>query len=384
MDQNEVMIIREMLSRGFLFWDELTKKRYLTRDIIPDKHYKAGQKVNFIPDDDGIKWSNVYSLDLIEDQEGNAIYQFLNSFKAKGSLGHLDREYPIPNHLELFCLVYHYPDSSIIHSKHIFLLTYEQKIEWSFKQILEGQKKRLGIQNIMSAITYGDFHSLWKKVDLSNKEQVESTSDFFWNELRISLNLLVDLVSEINFYGEYLGKYGIQEERPEFTVPFSFHKYERSFLHKSSFCVQMLYSYWEKIAYLLFVFLQPIDKLKKGGMSLHKLIKALKKSMADGQFSYLKNPESAFNWFVNFENSDHRKLTQYRHPTVHFKPEEKFFRGDFYVGALNFVLKNITDNKERESLENEFSKLRTFVTSQLYQCNEGLQKAIDLIQEIPK
>jgi hypothetical protein len=384
MDQDLTLnYIRSLLceGNGHLFRHELTEKRYLTKSLIPNAHYKEGQMIWFTFDDKRIKWSDDFTLSLIEDQDGNKIYQFLNSFAVEGTLGYeyLDVEYSLICGLKFYCLAYYYPGSALIAPDHIKLLTHEQKIEWEYEQMLSTKAEKIGIRNLVNQITFEDLSVLWKKVNPLDKEQIELTSYYFWNDLQLTLNLLINLVAEINFYGEYLGNYGIQAVRREPKI--YLHHYEKSFLRKSSFCIQVFYSYWEKIAYLLFIFLK-IENVSKTNLSLVKLKKALSKAMNNGQYQYFNDASSAYNWFVDFIENDHSALAKYRHPLVHFQPDNELFKGDFYAGALNFYLMNITNHEKRMSLEKEFNEIQSFLTNQLHKCNEGLRKAIDLIQEI--
>jgi hypothetical protein len=371
-------------NHGFELRYDLERNKHLVREYIPFEHLEDNQMIWFISNEEGVIWSEDYCLEPTKDDQGKYMVKFENSFRTEGKLGYSygDNEFYAPVSFELIYLVYKYPEFPIS-PNHRYLFNYDQKIERDFAKMLERKIESLGINRGPDSlgVTYSTLCSLWKRVDKLNGGQILSTSYHFWNDLHMTLDLIIDQIGEINFYSDYLRNYGIQSWKEEPTIHLG--PYEKKFLNSSSFCLHTIYGFWEKIAYLAFQFLPQINDVNSKNLSYNKLIEKIKKSIDKGNLDYLNKAESSINWFLDFNIGDHSKLRDYRHPLVHFQEENALYKGNLYASAYNYYLDNISDDLKRRKLEDEFKILKFFLNRQLNNCTEGFQKLIELIEEIP-
>ena len=175
------------------------------------------------------------------------------------------------------------------------------------------------------------------------------------------------------------------ESQYMFEISNNFKIYDRYYLMYSELTIESFYKFWERLGFYLFQFLKPSsNKVNDKNLSLFKLIEELNKEYSSN--ALLQNIH--FDWFVNFvipDNSDFRKLSNYRHPFIHYKVDNASGKGvgSLIASVLNNWHDNMFDLNKMSSLESENRKINCFLTEQFNLCKIGYDHMIELIKLLP-
>lgn len=380
-DTSTIEWIRNYLSRdkGIELRYDLSRFRYLVSKYIPSNHKENNQLIWFKSNEAGFKWADNPILELTKDTDGRDIYKFENSFKTTGNLGYSYKydEFEVPVSLSLTYLVYKYPDGDKLFPDHMALYSEGQMVEMKYFHAIENKLKDLGFERGPEnlGISFDKINDIWGNLNFGHSNELFPSSHAFWTDMYSDVSLLLDLIGEIEFYSDYLSDLGIRYFRNEPSVHLS--RYDKQFLNKCSFIMHTTYSFWEKVAFVIFKFYGDVSNVTSKNLSFYKLLTNLKADVEGGKIS-LPDTSSEIKWFLNFNEEGHKLLREYRHPLVHYKPENDMYKGGLYASFLNYYYKNISNDSGREELDGEMTRLKKFSIAQVELAVEGFEKLIKL------
>lgn len=364
---------------------ELFRFKHIEKYLLPGQRQQEIIGVLYFKSDStGFLWNDDYLLKTILDKGGEQIYRFENEFKVSGELSYWiegsPKEYKTSCSFSLTLRVQKYSNSP--HPDYIELWDKEQKVVNHFNELIYAKYDELKFESPISK--FDNFTESWSSVNRDDENQVKATSYHYFFELVHAFDQVMYLVANVNLYRKYTTNYTERESYSPngayFMVNLSF--YDRRYLDFCSLAFEKIYAFWERVAFLLFQFIKPA-LLEENQLSFVKLMKFLKKDIKAGNFIFLNNPNSNINWFFTFINSKHKKLTDYRHPSVHFQKSNPVYKGGLFAGTHNYWLENNGDKSKLEKLQKDNEDLCKFLNDQLRICEEGLNNVVQLIKEIP-
>lgn len=146
-----------------------------------------------------------------------------------------------------------------------------------------------------------------------------------------------------------------------------------------SFGLDRLYSFWDRIIYVLANYESLGIKLNQ--VSFDKYFLTLKKKVKNNNLIRLDINSNNLKWLINFFDNEYKNITKYRHRIVHYQITPKWegvLSSTFMSNAMEYV------NKEEElkNLKIEFEGLGNLLLRQFEYCKEGFIKTLDLIDEL--
>lgn len=155
---------------------------------------------------------------------------------------------------------------------------------------------------------------------------------------------------------------------------------DMQYLTMIGFGFDRLYSFWDRIAYLLYNY-EILNFKKDSDVSFDKYFTRLNGFMNSGKPIGFNKNSSNLNWFVNFLDNGFVKIKEYRHRIVHYQ-----MRSD-WAGVLSSKFANntsqyVSDEKELKKIKLEFDSLGYLLSEQFNFCKDGFVKALNLIDEL--
>lgn len=372
---------------GWQLSHDLFRFKHIEKYLLPNQKLEKIIGVPYFKSDSaGFLWDDDYLLKTILDRGGEQIYRFENGFKVSGELSYWiegsPNEYKAPCSFSLTLRVHKYPNSGT--PDYIELWDEEQKIINHFNELIYAKYDALNFESPISK--FDKFTESWSSVNRNDENQIKATSYHYYFELVHAFEQAMYLVANVNLYSKFTSNYTEKESHTpngiHFIINLSF--YDRRYLDFCSLAFEKIYAFWERVAFLLYQFIKPVKKpLAEKQVSFFKLIDNLCKDIESGNFSYLKNSASTFIWFNNFLSREHKKLTDYRHPAIHFQMNNSVYKGGLFAGTHNYWLENNDDKNKLTKLQKDNEDFCKFLNDQLRICETGLNKVVELIKEIP-
>lgn len=383
------LLEKEKIARDFktyiekVFWQILKRYKYLYKDIIK-KYYS--DDLHIWLETPVFNWNENYEIKIVKDDRGRDLVEFVCDLDVSGTICLLNINKKFPASFCITVRVLQYPDSTIFFEEHIFFWTKEQKALLNFNNFIFERHKELGLKGIENnkETDYSSFVTLWKKIENKNANQSHTTSHNYFIEIQFAYEQLMFLISNVQTYGLYTSVYTANEIHinGETIYPTKLTLYDKRYMEFCSLMFQKLYDFWERIAFLIYQFLPP-SKLDSKQLSFHSLIKNLKKDISKGDYVFLKLSNSNFIWFSSFEDKEHKKMRNYRHPQTHYQILNDMYKGGFYAGSYTYWLDNIHNKINLQKLQKSNEGLSKFLIKQFNLCSVGFEKAIALLNEKP-
>lgn len=375
-------------------------------DYVLKKNPKVYQKsLGLIPDDNywfeyeqsDIKFIGHTYLDTTNNDRGDFFYRYVSDFSFTGNICYSDSdqtEHKIQVNIEATVRVFKSPGYEIDitdKTNHVEVWDLSQKIT-NFTYDLSCKTLSRPEANDFD---FGHFAKIRAKVDKKNDDQGNQsnvTSFYFLNEFFESYERVRFLLSMVLINAEYASNYtGKCTELPlnyssrQMYTTENFSLYDRMYLQYSELTIESLYKFWERIGYFIFQFIRPQSgKVQKDNLSLFKLVKELNKE-------YPANPilnNDHFRWFIKHvleTNSEFDKLTNFRHPFIHYKFEStaRSGRGGLVPTTLRNWSNSQFDETLMKSLEQESKNLQELLLSQFAICKDGYDHMVELVLGLP-
>jgi hypothetical protein len=360
-------------------------------ECIPDGKYWFDYKqcdINFI---------GHILLDTTKNGRGDSFYRYISDFNFTGNICYSDtdhREHKLPVKIDATVRVYKSPGYEIR------VTDDNNDIEvWDLNQKIVNLTFNLSCTILprpkVTNFDFGNYAKIRSKIDRNNDvqgNQSQVTSFYYLDEVVESYERVRFLLSMVLMNTDYANNYTARKtelpsnysSRHMFTTE-NFSLYDRMYLLYAELTLESLYKYWERVGYFVFQFIRPLSgKVTQDKLSLYKLVKELKNE-------YPANPvlnNEHFRWFTEFvinTDSEFQKLTNYRHPFVHYKFEStvKEGKGGLVPTTLSKWSHKQFDETQMRSLEQENKNLQAFLLSQFALCIVGYEHMVELIMGLP-
>lgn len=336
-------------------------------------------------------------LDTSINDRDDFFYIYISDFNFNGNICYSDaqfREHKFPITIDATVRVYKSPDYKIDisdNTNHVEVWDLNQKIVNLTFHLSHRILPRIKVTDF----DFGNYAKIRSKVDRNldvqgNQSQV--TSFYYLDEVVESYERVRFLFSMLLMNADYANKY--TEKKTVLPSNYSAHHmfttenfslYDRMYLSYSELTLESLYKYWERVGYFIFQFIKPKSgKVTQAKLSFFKLIKELENE-------YPANPvlnNNHFRWFIDFvviKDSEFQRLTNFRHPFVHYKFESNVRegKGGLIPATLSKWSHKQFDEVEMRSMEEENKNLKVFLLSQYKLCKDGYEHMVELVSGLP-
>lgn len=168
-------------------------------------------------------------------------------------------------------------------------------------------------------------------------------------------------------------------EGKEFYMP-NISYSDMQYLVMVGFGLERLYSFWDRITYLLYNF-EPLGFKKAKDLSFGKYFSRIEEYLNLGKQIKFDSNSNNFHWLLNFYKTDFIKITSYRHRIVHYEMTPKW-EGVLSAKFVNNAYENTFNRNKLNEIKLEFEGLGYLLLEQFKFCNEGFIRALNLIDEL--
>lgn len=378
------------LNNGGLFFSLLKKpeNRHFFRDKVKDE-----KNAYFRPNIDTINWAADHIQTPLVNVEGFGYDELIIDVQLGGILCEFNKkgitfsEQEIVFSFTVQAFVFH--DSFGVSGENIKLLNSEQRMILLFHKNYEKEIGRLGVRLLFEETYQGDdafsfFTRIWKHVDNTNPTQVtDSSHDYFDEFIECHRNILYS-VAMSNIWGRYITDYGSDYYyfQGGKVFPVNLNYTDNRFIFYLENAIEELYTFYERLAYLLYLFLQPQD-LTNTALSFNKLFERKIKKELKQKFPHLLVDEN-YQWFGKRFSKEQKKLSGYRHPLIHYQTSNTFIKGGYNASVKRIWLANAADGEQAlEKLSGDIKEIHKFVNKELLKCREAFERAILVIENLP-
>lgn len=338
-----------------------------------------------------VDWSDFYTITPFLNDEGIQFYDIIIGLTINASLKEHDHRgmftgsQPYFVSLYLRALVEKDCWSS---EKYMKLLNQEQKVLLGYQKNYANEQERIGIKPIAETKyqekdAFEFYTSIWKNVDPLEEVIVRDTSHHYFLELTEAHRNVYYSVCSANIWGRYIShfsdeSYNFQGKK---IFPHQPNYIDGKFFFYLEVCIEELYTFYERLAYLAFIFLAP-DNLNSTALSYSRLFnKQTIKSLI------LLHPELKdnrhLNYFIERLRTEHQELMDYRHPLVHYKSSSNNIRGSYNVFKSTTWIDNAEDENELQKLHDQFKKILDFVNNEMTACHKSFEQLVLLCESLP-
>jgi hypothetical protein len=232
---------------------------------------------------------------------------------------------------------------------------------------------------VLESLNYDLLTKLWPYNDEGNKYHEFISSFDYFNEIENINRQIRYSIAQAKAYSYYTDEY-LKEDRvrPFGQLSLAITSHHRRYLDYCTFSIQSIYIFWERLAMLMFQYIQP-KKLNAGNLSFFKLIKEIIKEKKAGTMREIDT-----DWLEGFLENHHSKLQVLRHPLVHYKLSDDGGNGSFLARIHSIWIKNISNKEKLEDMAQENRQLISEIIEQAALCKSGYAQIINLIIEFRK
>jgi hypothetical protein len=216
---------------------------------------------------------------------------------------------------------------------------------------------------------------LWPHNKAGNKGQAFVTSLDYFNELQDVYRQIRYLLAQAKVHSYYSKQYVKKDYRRNQFYLLHITNHHRRYLDYCTQTIHSIYVYWERLAFLIYQYIQP-NKVKPDNLSFVKLIDQILKETQTGKIKRINT-----NWLEDFIQTYHKKLQDLRHPLVHYKLSDSGGNGSFLARIQTNWLKNISDKQKLLDMEKENQELLDELIDLTSRCEPGYKNIIHLILE---
>lgn len=258
----------------------------------------------------------------------------------------------------------------------------------NYRKVKQDLKRLFQIENIdevryeIGNTGFGFFADILRKQRSIHSQNENISHGNFYYELahchgEIEICLVTALFNQ-KYSSDLLGKKASFNGKDFFMPNLNYNDIQ--YLTMIGFGFDRLYSFWDRIAYLLYNY-ETLDFKNNYEVSFDKYFVRLNKFLNLGKQIVFNKNSSNLNWLINFHEKNFVKITEYRHRIVHYQ-----MRPD-WAGVLSSKFANntsqyVSDEKELKKIKLEFDGLGYLLYEQFNFCKEGFVKALMLIDEL--
>jgi hypothetical protein len=335
------------------------------------------------------EWAEIYSVSPFVNQDGFKFEEVLIDLKLKGNINEYNNSgktfFSEPIEIGMTIRAYVQEDGWA-GSENIHLLNPEQKVLLEFHKKYEDELKRLDVKTIfeteyMNEEAFSFFTRIWKNVDNQNATMVTDTSLHYFHELGEAHRNIMYSVSCANMWGRYASHFTdnsypmdgskVYPHQPTF--------YDTRHIFYLEAAIEEIYTFFERIAYVAYLFLKP-ETFDAHSLSFNKLF-----DKQSAKALRIKYPELEtnvhFKWFTDRVKNQHRMLSGYRHPLIHYKTGNTFIKGSYSASRTRVWLDNAMDGEdELIKLHKQMEDILKFVNKELLDCHTAFEQVVLLCE----
>lgn len=249
-------------------------------------------------------------------------------------------------------------------------------------------KHRYQIENIAEVAyenhptCFGFFAHILRKPRLVIPKESEITHGFFCTEIEFCHQEIEECLLSALFHQKNLndlfGKKVISEYGRVHLPNLDYS--DMQYLLMIGFGFDRLYSFWDRITFLLANFVPVGFKLEH--LSFDKYFEKIENKIPNGGSLFNSNSPH-LNWLLSFYNNNYPAIEKYRHRNVHFKMRTTSeWQGILSSRFSNNTVVNISDEIELKKLKLEFEGLGNLLLEHFNFCKQGFVEALKLIDEL--
>lgn len=373
------------MNNGDVFWGLLNRRK--NHHFFQDKVTKA-KNGYFDPDGKTLIWNDQYVCTALKNEDNVEYNEVIIDLQISGILNEFNNRgrtfssNPVTFNFTIQAFIFKDFGTSI---EHINLLNSEQKSLLLFHKSYELELERIGVKLIPEYIFEGKgavvfFTKIRKCVNSENTKMVNVTGLDYFDELTECHRNIRYSVACANVWGRYATHYTDHtsdfQGRTIYQVALGFYDYR--YLSYVENAVNELYTFYERLGYLMYSFLEPSFDVNL--LSFSKLFQSdIKKELKAKYPNLIDNPH--FDWFSKRITKEHRKLSEYRHPLVHYQSSNTFIKGSYIASFRRHLLNSASGSEEELSrLLKGVNDISKFINHELIVCKEAFERTILLIE----
>ncbi|CDT15584.1 conserved hypothetical protein [Sphingobacterium sp. PM2-P1-29] len=338
-----------------------------------------------------VDWSDRYTVEPFLNEDGFKFFDVIIGVTINASLEEHDRRGMFsgskPYSVSLY-LRASVQEEGWASEKNMSLLNQEQKILLDYQQNYAREQLQIGVKTIAETNYHGKeafdfFTAIWKNVDPMEEVIVRDTSLHYFHELTESHRNVYYSACSANIWGRYITHYSdnwynfqgrkLYPHQPSYI--------DGKFFFYLEVCIEELYTFYERLAYLAYIFLAP-KNLKPFALSYNRLFD---KQVINGLIK--QYPELSDNphlqYFRNRLKNQHQQLSDYRHPLVHYKSSGTEIRGSYNVFKSTKWLDNVEDEEALQKLHYQIDKILEFTNTEMSACHKSFEQLVLLCESLP-
>lgn len=373
----------------YYFKQKFQQNRFLYFDKIPHNYFGTDYKVEITSSD--YSWKDkpeiIYTIHKIEDSEyGKQKCEIRQSclvsyFFKVNNLLEMGRETKTIN---FYCESIE-PFGATFSVK---IIADEIIVMDRYREIKQNLKRKFEIKNINEenypndSIGFGFFAEILRKkrnlVSINNN----ISHGYFYYEIahchgEVEVCLITALLNQK--YSSDLLRRKVDFEGKELFLP-NLNYNDLQYLTMVGFGFERLYSFWDRIAYLLYNF-ETLDFKRASHVSFDKYFLEMEKLLAANRPSIFNSNSMNLNWLIDFHKNEFKRITDYRHRIVHYQMTSNW-DGVLSSKFANNASQYTSDLNELTRIKLEFDGLGFLLKEQFNFCKEGFLAALNLIDEL--
>lgn len=267
---------------------------------------------------------------------------------------------------------------TLLNSEQKALLLYHKEYEKELKRI---EVKLLNQYNYFGQDPYSFFTRIWTSIDKASNQPNGGTDLYFFYELIECHRNIMFSVSNTNMWSRNKShfldnSYSFQGKR---IYPVELTYKDNRYLYFIENSIEEIYTFYEKIAHLLYIFLNP-DSITPKRLSFGSLFSPQTLGNILKKFPLLENNIN-LKWFESRALNQHKKLQNYRHPLVHYQVNEDI-KGTYVASLTRLWMEKVSDETALASLFKRFEEIQDFVNSELLECKTCFEHCVLLIESL--
>lgn len=257
-----------------------------------------------------------------------------------------------------------------------------------YRKIKQNLKKQFEIENIdemkypNSVTGFGYFADILRKGRNIVSKNREISHAYFYYEIahchgEIETCLLTALMHQ-KYSSDFLGRKISFEGKDMYLPNISYS--DMQYLAMIGFGFERLYSFWDRIAYLLYNY-EPLDFKKAKDISFDKYFRRIESYLQSGKPIAFNTNSIHLKWLRNYHCVDFSKITDYRHRIVHYSMTpmwDGILSSKFISNAYQYT----SDPIKLNEVKLEFEGLGNLLCVQFNFCKAGFIRTLELIDEL--
>lgn len=337
------------------------------------------------------EWSNDFSIRPVVNDDGFKFEEVFIDLKLKGTINEYNTSgrtfFSEPVDL-VFTIRAFVQEDGWVNADNIHFMNQEQKALLTFHRKYEEELDRIGVKTLdgtkfLEQDAFSFFTRIWKNVDNTDNTMVTDTSLNYYHEFVEANRNIMYSVSVSNMWGRYASHHTDNSYPFQGSVVYPLEPsfYDTKYIFHLEVALEEIYTFYERIAYLTSLFMKP-DYLAPMTLSFNKLFDKQSAKQLKEKFPMLKD-NSYFKWFTDRVKNQHRTLSSYRHPLIHYKTNNNFLKGSISVSRTRTWLDNAMNEEELSKLHLQIEEIHCFVNRELLETYTAFEQVVLLCESLP-